>query len=123
MAKFLGSLRPFLCVAGLLFTLPVFSQQTAVSRYNVLFIISDDLRPELGAYGVSQIKTPNIDKIAARGTRFDTAYAQYPVCNPSRTSFLTGLYPSQTGVWNNNDYFRRLPPATITLPEYFKQNG
>jgi len=96
------------------------AQQT---KYNVLFIISDDLRPELGAYGVSQIKTPNIDKIAARGTRFDNAYAQYPVCNPSRTSFLTGLYPTQTGVWNNNDYFRRLHPSMITLPGYFKQNG
>ncbi|HEY7161592.1 MAG TPA: sulfatase, partial [Acidobacteriota bacterium] len=95
----------------------------AKQKYNVLFIISDDLRPELGAYGVSQIKTPNIDRIAARGTRFDNAYAQYPVCNPSRTSFLTGLYPSQTGVWNNNDYFRRIHPSLITLPEYFKQNG
>src|SRR5688572_18305116 len=93
------------------------------TKYNVLFIISDDLRPELGAYGVSQIQTPNIDKIAARGTRFDNAYAQYPVCNPSRTSFLTGLYPSQNSVWNNNDYFRRLHPAIVTLPEYFKLNG
>ena len=93
------------------------------NKYNVLFLISDDLRPEVGAYGVSQVKTPNIDKIAAKGTRFDNAYAQYPVCNPSRSSFLTGRYPSQTGVWNNNDYFRRLHPATITLPEYFKQNG
>ena len=93
------------------------------NKYNVLFLISDDLRPEIGAYGVSQIKTPNIDKIAAKGTLFENAYAQYPVCNPSRSSFLTGRYPSQTGVWNNNDYFRRLHPATITLPEYFKQNG
>jgi arylsulfatase A-like enzyme len=93
------------------------------TKYNILFLISDDLRPELGAYGVGQIKTPNIDKIAAIGTRFDNAYAQYPVCNPSRSSFLTGLYPSQNGVWNNNDYFRRLHPLTITLPEYFKHNG
>ena len=108
----------FICLQA---NLGAFAQNQ--NKYNVLFIISDDLRPELGAYGVSQIKTPNIDKIAARGTRFDNAYAQYPVCNPSRTSFLTGLYPSQNGVWNNNDYFRRLHPATITLPEYFKLNG
>jgi iduronate 2-sulfatase len=92
-------------------------------KYNVLFIISDDLRPELGAYGTAMIKTPNIDRLAARGTRFDNAYAQYPVCNPSRTSFLTGRYPTQTRVMNNNDYFRRNFPDWVTLPQYFKNNG
>lgn len=92
-------------------------------RYNVLFIASDDLRPELGAYGVKEIKTPNIDKLAARGTRFDNAYAQYPVCNPSRTSLLTGRYPTQTRVMNNNDYFRKNFPDWVTLPQYFKNNG
>ena len=92
-------------------------------KYNVLFIISDDLRPELGTYGTPQIQTPNIDKLATRGTRFDNAYAQYPVCNPSRTSFLTGKYPTQTGIMNNNDYFRRKFPEIVTLPQYFKNNG
>ncbi|MEQ1646457.1 MAG: sulfatase-like hydrolase/transferase, partial [Pyrinomonadaceae bacterium] len=92
-------------------------------KLNVLFIISDDLRPELGAYGVGGIKTPNIDKIAARGTRFDRAYAQYPVCNPSRSSFLTGRYPTETKVLNNNDYFRRIDPTSVTLPQFFKNNG
>jgi arylsulfatase A-like enzyme len=81
------------------------------------------LRPELGTYGNPLIKTPNIDKIAARGTRFDRAYAQYPVCNPSRTSLLTGRYPTQTGVMNNNDYFRLIHPEFVTLPQYFKENG
>ena len=92
-------------------------------KYNVLFIASDDLRPELGAYGVSGIKTPNIDKLASRSTRFDRAYAQYPVCNPSRSSLLTGRYPTETKVMNNNDYFRKIDPTTVTLPQYFKNNG
>lgn len=92
-------------------------------KYNVLFLISDDLRPELGAYGVKDIKTPNVDKIAARGTRFDRAYAQYPVCNPSRSSFLNGRYPTETKVLNNNDYFRKIDPTSVTLPQYFKNNG
>jgi iduronate 2-sulfatase len=100
-----------------------FAQPAKSKKPNVLFIIADDLRPELGAYGVSAIKTPHIDKIAARGTRFDNAYAQWPVCNPSRASFLTGRYPTQTGVMNNNDYFRRKHPDFITLPQYFKQHG
>jgi iduronate 2-sulfatase len=92
-------------------------------KYNVLFIIADDLRPELGAYGVTGIKTPNIDKLAARSTRFDRAYAQYPVCNPSRSSFLNGRYPTETKVLNNNDYFRRIDPTSVTLPQFFKNNG
>lgn len=92
-------------------------------KYNVLFISADDLRPELGAYGLAGIKTPNIDRLASRGTRFDRAYAQYPVCNPSRTSLLTGRYPTETKVMNNNDYFRRIEPQTVTLPQYFKNNG
>ncbi|HQU86465.1 MAG TPA: sulfatase-like hydrolase/transferase, partial [Pyrinomonadaceae bacterium] len=104
---------------------PIIAQKKTKNskKYNVLFIASDDLRPELGAYGVAGIKTPNIDKIAARGTRFDNAYAQYPVCNPSRTSLLTGRYPTETKVINNNDYFRRIDPSTVTLPQYFKNNG
>ncbi|HEY8561949.1 MAG TPA: sulfatase [Pyrinomonadaceae bacterium] len=110
---------------GVSFSAPAVRAQKKAKKpkYNVLFIASDDLRPELGAYGVSGIKTPNIDRIAARGLRFDNAYAQYPVCNPSRTSLLTGRYPTETGVMNNNDYFRRIDPSTVTLPQYFKNNG
>jgi len=99
------------------------AQKRSRPKYNVLFLISDDLRPELGSYGNPLIKTPNIDRIAARGTRFDHAYAQYPLCNPSRSSFLTGHYPTQTGIMNNNDYFRVKHPDYVTLPQYFKNNG
>ncbi len=92
-------------------------------KYNVLFISSDDLRPELGAYGNRAIKTPNIDRLAARGLRFDRAYTQYPLCNPSRTSLLTGRHPATTGVMDNNTYFRVKHPDWVTLPQHFKAHG
>src|SRR3712207_4563116 len=91
------------------------------TRYNVLFLISDDLRPDLGAYGNPIVKTPNLDRLAARGVRFDRAYTQYPLCNPSRASLLTGRYPTRVGVLDNNTYFRVRHPDYVTLPQHFKQ--
>lgn len=93
------------------------------SRYNVILIASDDLRPTLGTYGNKIVKTPNLDKLAARGIRFDRAYTQYPLCNPSRSSLLTGKYPTQTGVMDNEHYFRALHPELVSLPQHFKANG
>jgi len=119
---------PLLCAAvviGSLFASTASTSSPAVAKpkYNVLFIISDDLRPELGCYGNSMIKTPNVDGLAAKGTRFDHAYAQFPLCNPSRTSILNGRYPTQTGVMDNNSYFRAKHPDYVTLPQYFQKNG
>ena len=69
-------------------------------QYNVLFIIVDDLRPLLGCYGHPEMHTPNIDALAKRGTLFNRAYCQYPLCNPSRVSMMTGLRPGDDGgVW------------------------
>src|SRR6266508_5030855 len=119
-----------LSLLGLLFCSLLFApgNTTSVSptqrpKYNVLFIISDDLRPELGCYGNPIIKTPNIDSLAARGTRFDHAYAQFPLCNPSRSSLWNGRYPTQTGVMDNNTYFRAKHPDYVTLPQYFQKQG
>jgi len=92
-------------------------------KMNVLFFLADDLRNELGCYGTKGIKTPNIDKLAAGGVRFDKAYCQVPLCNPSRTSLLTGQYPQHNGVFGNEGDFRALQPNVVTLPELFKNSG
>ncbi len=90
---------------------------------NVLFIIADDLRPELGCYGTDEIISPHIDRLAEKGMLFHNAYSQYPVCNPSRASFLTGLRPDQTGVYSNELRFREAMPDIISQPQLFRQNG
>jgi len=96
----------------------------ATRRPNVLLILSDDLNCRLGCYGAAEAKTPNIDRLAARGVRFDRAYCNYPVCNVSRTSFLSGRYPEVTGVLNNATNPRiRLGENFQFLPEYFRAQG
>ena len=95
----------------------------AGGRYNVLFIIADDLRPLLGCYGYSEMHTPNIDALAKRGTLFNRAYCQYPLCNPSRISMMTGLRPETTGVYRNTMGWREALPEVVTLPQHFKIQG
>ncbi|MBM4087977.1 MAG: sulfatase [Planctomycetes bacterium] len=92
-------------------------------RPNVLFLISDDLNNFLGCYGDSRAKTPNIDKLAARGVRFERAYCTFPLCGPSRNSMLTGLYPNSTGILANAQIFRQTIPAHASLPQAFRRAG
>jgi len=99
------------------------SAATAAPRYNVLLIAVDDLRPDLGCYGNPLVRSPNMDRLARRGVRFERAYCQYPLCNPSRTSLLTGRYPTTVRVLDNNRYFRDDFPDLLTLPQLFRQNG
>lgn len=93
------------------------------NKLNVLFIISDDLNNFEGCYGDRLAKTPNIDRLAARGVRFDRAYCQFPLCGPSRNSFLTGLYPNSTGILANGQIFRQTVPTQISLPQAFRRAG
>lgn len=89
----------------------------------MLFIIADDLNTDLACFGVAAVKTPNLDRLAARAVRFDRAYCQYPLCNPSRTSFLSGLRPETTQVFDQKTVLRKENPKVEFLPDFFKRNG
>jgi iduronate 2-sulfatase len=93
------------------------------TRPNVLFIAIDDLGNVLHSAGNRIASTPHLDRLAATGVRFDRAYNQIPLCNPSRASVLTGLRPDVTEVYDLDRHFRATVPGVVTLPQLFKQNG
>jgi iduronate 2-sulfatase len=101
----------------------IIAADTAKARFNVLFIAVDDLRPELGCYGYSQIKSPNIDDLSKHGTQFNRAYCQFALCNPSRSSLLTGRRPESIQVYDLETFVRTHAPNVVTLPQLFKNNG
>ncbi len=109
--------------AGLSSVLPRFAFGAADQKYNVLFIVGDDMRTTLGCYGAPIIKTPNMDKLAASGTLFKRAYCQQALCSPSRTSLMTGKRPDTTGIYNLQYHFRKFMPDAVTLPQQFMKHG
>ena len=98
------------------------SEETKVDK-NVLFIVVDDLNKTLGCYDHPVVKTPNVDKLANMGIQFDNAYCNFAVCNPSRSSFLTGLKPETTTILDNRVPLQSVIGDWVTLPALFKQNG
>lgn len=117
----------WLATALLACAVPAAAQQPASSvaspRPNVLLIMADDLNDDVGTFGHRLVKTPHLDRLAARGVRFTRAYNQFPLCSPSRVSFLTGLRPDTTRVHDLQTDFRTILPDVVTLPQMFKRSG
>lgn len=114
-----------LLFASLPFLLSLFlrADPIAPARPNIVFIAADDLKPVLGCYGDPLIKTPNIDRLAARGTVFLQNYCQQAVCGPTRASLMTGKRPDYTKVWDLKTRMRDINPEILTLPQYLVQQG
>ena len=114
-------MRPLHTTAAL--GLALTSQLAFAGKPNVLFIAVDDLKPTMGCYGDALAKTPNIDRLAGRGTAFLNAQCQQAVCGPSRASLLTGQRPDTTRVYDLKTKMRDVRPDVLTLPQYFKNSG
>ncbi len=99
---------------------PLTHAKSSKKNLNVLFIMADDFNTALSGYGHPQCKTPNLDRLAKRGTSFTRAYCQFPLCGPSRASIMSGRYPLSNGVTGNR---HKLPSDTQTLARCFKEAG
>ena len=105
------------------FSISVLPSTAAESRPNVLLIVCDDLNTHVSTSGYPHIRTPAFDTLAAVGMTFSRAYCQYPVCGPSRASFLHGLYPQSTGILDNYSDIRKMRPRSVSMPQRFKESG
>jgi arylsulfatase A-like enzyme len=110
-------------ILSLLIGLLAVAPLSAADKPNVLFIAIDDLRDWVGFLGDKEARTPNLDRLAARGVVFTRSYCAAPVCNPSRAALLSGVRPSSSGVYENRTDWREVMPDVVTLPLHFKQNG
>lgn len=116
--------RSFRLTVPLLGLLPVLGLgQAAPVRPHVLLVCIDDLKPALGSYGDPLAKTPNLDRLAARGMRFDSTYSNQAVCAPSRNNLLLGIRSTTLGIYSLGEHFRQARPDAVTLTQYFMRHG
>ena len=99
------------------------TQSQEIEKPNILFISIDDLKPSIGSFGDEFAVTPNIDELSKEATIFLNNHNQLAICAASRVSFLTGLRPDNTKVWDLKTKMRDVNPDVLTLPEHFKNNG
>jgi len=109
-----------LCFGYLLANTPTVAQEPPARKPNVLFVSVDDLASTIGCYGDLVAKTPHIDQLSATGVRFDRAYNQLPLCNPTRASVMTGLRPDTIKVYDLDRHFRDEVPDAVTLSQAFQ---
>jgi iduronate 2-sulfatase len=119
--KFLSS-RPLWALC-LIFAAPVSGQTGTASRPNVLLLLVDDLKPTLGCYGDPLAKTPNLDRLAGKGMKFELAYCNQAVCAPSRFTLMLGSHSTSTGLYGLGSPLRKVLPAAVTMPQFFARHG
>ncbi|MEM9367112.1 MAG: sulfatase-like hydrolase/transferase [Planctomycetota bacterium] len=116
--------RPLLTAPTVLIFGAMFSGNAFAARPNVLMIVVDDMNDWVGCLGGHpDVQTPNIDRLAARGTLFSNAHCAAPVCNASRVATLTGRRPGSTGIYDNSARWHEVLPSIISIPQHFKANG
>ena len=118
-AFFMNNFVPLISLS-LLWVFPMLAKP---ARPNVLFLMSDDLNTALSGFGHPQCKTPQLDKLASRGMRFENMHCQYPVCGSSRASLMSGLYPYTNGTLGNSGTLRGNMPDVVTMSQMFRNNG
>jgi iduronate 2-sulfatase len=119
-------MKPTLALLATLLLVPLAlnaADSSPAKKPNVLFVVFDDLNNRLGCYGDPVAKSPNLDRLAARGTVFERALCQQPICGPSRASFMSGRRPDSLGIWSMTKYLYDLHPDAVTIPQWFMQHG